>query len=247
MISSIYHAAIYQPLYNGLVGLISILPWADVGIVVILFTIIIKLALFPLSKKSVATQIQMKKIEPDIAKLREEFKDNKQELALRTMQLYKEKGVRPFLSVLLVFIQLPIIFALYRVFWHSGLPVVNTELLYSFIHAPSADTINMNFLGLINVSSKSIVLAVLVGISTFFQTKIMAAKLTPAPASAQDTEADRFKKDLAKSMHLQMKYVLPLLTAFISYGISAAISLYWITSNIFTIGQEIVLKRKLDK
>ncbi len=245
MISNIYHTIVYQPLYNGLILLINLIPWVDAGIAVILFTIIIKLILFPLSKKAVTTQIQMKQIEPELQIIREQFKDDKQEQARKTMQLYKERGVRPFMSILLIFIQLPIIFALYRIFWHSGLPTVNKELLYGFVGIPNY--INMMFLGLIDISSKSIVLAVLVAISTFFQAKLMAPKTQQKTETQGKTNTDSFKHDLARSMRVQMIYVFPIIAGFISYGISAAIALYWITSNLFTIGQELVLKRNIKK
>ena len=71
--------------------MIGVLPWADVGIVVILFTCIVKLALFPLSKKSVLTQIRMKEIQPELDAIKEKHKDNKQEQALKVMALYREK------------------------------------------------------------------------------------------------------------------------------------------------------------
>lgn len=242
MISSIYNAIVYQPLYNGLILLMDAIPWADAGVVVILFTVIVKLCLFPLSKKAVNTQMQMKAIDPELTALKEKYKDDKQELARKTMELYKEKGVRPFMSILLIFIQLPIIFALYRVFLHSGLPVVNTDLLYGFVHIP--DHINMVFLGLVDISKTSLVLALLVGLATFMQAKIMAPKISANTAS---TSGDSFKHDFAKSMSIQMRYVFPVIAAFISWKISAAISLYWITSNLFTIGQELFLKRKLNK
>ncbi len=221
----------------------DVIPWVDAGVIVVLFTAIIKLILFPLSKKAVNTQIQMKAVEPELAEIKEKYKNDKQELARKTMDLYKEKGIRPFTSVLLVFIQLPIIFALYRVFWHSGLPTVNTDILYSFVHVP--ESINMMFLGLINISLKSKILAVLVGLSAYLQARIV----TPKPVPKKDTNPNdnSFKHDFARSMSIQMRYVFPIIAVFISYGISAAISLYWITSNIFTIGQELFLKRKLKR
>jgi len=243
MISNIYHAIVYQPLYNGLILLMATIPWADAGVIVILFTVIVKLCLFPLSKKAVNTQMQMRAIEPELNLLKEKYKDDKQELARKTMELYKENGVRPFMSILLIFIQLPIIFALYRVFLHSGLPIVNKDLLYGFIKIP--EQINMTFLGWVDISKTSLVLAILVGVATFMQAKIMAPKISTN--TVPDSEKDSFRHDFAKSMSLQMKYVFPFVAAFISWKISAAISLYWITSNLFTIGQELFLKRKIAK
>ena len=239
MISGLYHTIIYEPLYNSLVLLMDIIPWADAGVVVILLTIIVKLILFPLSLKAVRTQIQMKKIEPELKKIQEEYKKNKQEQAIQTMRLYKERGVRPFLSVLLIFIQIPIILALYQVFWRGGLPNINQDILYSFVKVP--ESVNMVFLGVIDIASKSIILALIVGVTAFIQTSIMMSRSKPNP-----TEKGTFKHDLVRSMNIQMKYVFPVIAIFISYSISVAISLYWITSNLFTIGQELYLKRRTD-
>ncbi len=232
---------VHTPLYNGLILLMDVIPWVDAGIAVILFTIIVKLALFPLSRKAVQTQIMMKTIEPTLQEIKEKYKDDKVEQARATMALYKEKGINPLISVVLLFIQLPIIFALYRIFWSSGLPQVNTNLLYSFVAVPAS--INMVFLGLIDISTKSIPLAILVGISTYLQARFMS----PIVAPLKDGEKPSFKHDLQKSMHLQMRYVFPVFTALIAYNISVAISLYWITSNVFTIGQELYLRKKLAK
>jgi membrane protein insertase Oxa1/YidC/SpoIIIJ len=143
------------------------------------------------------------------------------------------------MSILLLFIQLPIIFALYRVFWHSGLPNVNMEMLYDFISRP--ENIKIMFLGLIDITKKNILLAVIVGATTYLQARFMS----PILPKAKEGEKPSFKHDLAKSMHLQMRYVFPVIAAIISYNISAAISLYWSTSNVFTICQELYLRKKL--
>src|SRR5665213_3039329 len=115
MFSSIAHAynlIIYIPLYNGLIGLIDLFPWMDAGVAIIVFTIIIRLVLFPLSRQSVKTQIRMREIQPEIAALQKKF-TNKQEQTLKTMELYRQKGIRPLAGTLLLFIQLPILFGLY--------------------------------------------------------------------------------------------------------------------------------------
>ena len=76
----------------------------------------------------------MKKIQPEIDEIKLKYKDNKQEQALKTMNLYKEKGVNPFSGVFLAFIQLPILIALYMVFYKGGLSQIHLDTLYSFPH-----------------------------------------------------------------------------------------------------------------
>lgn len=238
MISSIYNTIVYQPLYNGLVLLMDTIPWADAGVVVIIFTIIIKLFLFPLSKKAVKTQIQMKAVEPELAILKEKYKNDRQELARKQMDLYKEKGIRPFVGFFLILIQLPIIFALYRMFLHSGLPQINIDLLYSFVHIP--DFVSMIFLNFIDISQKSLGLALFVGATTFLQSKIM---MPNKPKASAPGDKISIKDEFAKNMHLQMRYLLPVVLTIVAFSLPAVISLYWVTSNLFTIGQELFLKR----
>jgi len=236
--SGLFHNLFYKPLYNGLVILFDLLPWFDAGVIVILFTVIVKLVLFPLSKKAVVAQVEMRKIEPDLLKIREKYKDDKQEQARKTMDLYKERKINPFSSIFTILIQLPIIFALYFVFLKSGLPEINSGLLYSFV--PSPNGINMSFLGLVDIAQKSYVLALLAGVSSFFQ-----LRFSIPPYKPQKTNEPSFKNELARSMNLQMRYVFPVIVFFISYNISGAIALYWFTSNIFALGQEVFIKRKL--
>ena len=235
--ASFFHTIIFEPLYNGLVFLIHITPFADVGIAVIIFTCIVKLLLFPLSKKAVKTQMAMKAIEPETEKIKNQFKNNREELARQTMALYKKHQVNPFSSFAVILIQIPIILGLYYVFFKGGLPTINTDWLYSFVAAP--DKVNMLFFGLLDISKKSIFLALLAGVSQFFQ-----AKLAMPPIKPRCAEPD-FKADLARSMGLQMRYIFPIVVVFIAYSISGAIALYWTTSNIFAIGQELIIRRQL--
>jgi len=236
--SFIYHSFIFNPLYNTLIAMFTVIPWIDAGIAVVFLTIIVRLILYPLSKKAVLTQVRMQEIGPKLSEIKEKYKNDSQEQAKQTLALYKDKGVNPFSGVLVLIIQLPIIWALYQIFLNAGFPAVNTDILYSFIHAPA--TINVVFIGLINIMNKSVVLAALAAVSTFFQLKI-ATSYQPVPKEGSNS----FNDHLARSMMVQMKYFFPIIVFFISYKISGVIALYWLTSNLFTIGQEIVVRKKL--
>jgi YidC/Oxa1 family membrane protein insertase len=235
----IYTNFIYEPLYNGLILLADFLPFLDSGVLIIIFTIIVKLVLFPLSKKAVRTQAMMKLVEPQLRSIKEQYKDDRQKQALETMKLYKEKQINPFSSVLLLFIQLPILWALYRIFYSSGLNSVNASMLYSFVELPP--TISTLFLGLIDVADKSWVLALCAAISQFFQIKFSAPNLP------QKTEKGGFQEDFARNMHMQMKYIFPIMIFFISYHVAAALAIYWTTSNLFMIGQELYIRKQLKR
>lgn len=234
MIIEAFNTFIFNPLYNGLVFLIGVVPYADVGLAVIALTVVVKVILFPLAHRVAHMQVKIRKLAPELEELKEEYKDDKQEQTLKIMALYKKHNIRPFLSILVIFIQLPIILGLYWVFFRGGLPEIRMDLLYSFVSVPSM--INMHFLGLVDMGGRSIVLALLAGVTQFVHSLYALPK--PKPRS----ETPSIKEDLAHSFHIQMKYVMPLIVVGISYTISAAIALYWATSNIFAIGQELLVR-----
>jgi YidC/Oxa1 family membrane protein insertase len=237
MIQYFFKPVFYIPLYNGLIFLISILPNRDVGLAVILFTVLVKLILFPLTKKSLITQAKLKKLEPQLAAIRKKYEKDKQEQAKQTMAFYKENNINPFSGFWLLLIQTPIILSLYYIFLRGGLPNINTDLLYSFVPHPGA--VSMNFLG-INIGAPSLILAVIAGISQFVQIRFSV----PPYKKPEGQNTPSFKDDLARSMNLQFRYILPVIIFIIALKISGAVALYWITSNLFIIGQELVIRRR---
>lgn len=229
-------AIFYTPLYNLFVVFLSI-PGIDAGMAVILITATVRLVLFPLSKKALQSQIQMKLIEPDLKKIQEDFKDNPQEKGLRTMQLYKQNGINPFSSILILLIQIPIIFSLYHIFQSGAVSHINETLLYPFVSVPT--TVKATFLGLIPLLSKNVFVALCAGITQYIQ-----ATLQPLPVSTKKDGAKRsFQDDFSRSMNLQIKYILPIMVFFFSFTLPALFGLYWTTSNIFTIIQELFLRK----
>lgn len=226
----------YIPLYNIFVLFLSI-PGIDAGLAVVLLTCIVKLALFPVSKKALRSQIEMKEIEPEIKKIKEECGKDQQLLAKRTMELYKEKGINPFSSFIIILVQLPIIFSLYHIFSSGAVANIDTGILYSFVHAP--DGVKTVFLGFFDILIKNHYLAGITAITQFIQ-----AWLQPIPVQAKKPgEKPSFQHDFARSMSMQMKYVFPVVVFFITYNLPAVIALYWTTSNIFTIIQELFLRK----
>lgn len=236
--SEIYHAFFYTPLYNVLVFLFKFSPAADAGVVVVMLTILVRFILYPLSKKAIQTQARLQALSPKLSEIKEKYKSDQQEQARQTMALYKEEKVNPFSGIFVLLLQLPVILALYQIFLHSGLPSVNTELLYSFIQAPGH--VNMLFLNSIDITGKSLLLALLAAASSYFQLRIASGNIPPPKGNA-------FSDNLNRTMQTQMKYFFPIIVLVISYKISAAIALYWFTTNLFTIAQEIVVRRKLPK
>lgn len=237
MSEGIFGTLVTTPLYNGIVFLMQIMPWADLGIAVIIFTVAIRLILFPLAQSSLRTQMVAQKIQPEIDKLREKHKDNPQEQARAIMEVYRTNRINPFSSIFFLFIQIPIIFGLYFMFLKSGLPIVNEAFLYSFVNGPEhASTL---FLGLVDMTARSIPIAVLAGITQFIQARLMK---TPEPK-----KEGSFGHDFMKGLQFQMKYIFPVIIVFVSAALPASIALYWTTSNLFSIAQEAVIRKRLAK
>jgi YidC/Oxa1 family membrane protein insertase len=235
--SELFNTLVYEPLYNTLILILSLGTWVDVGVAVIVLTVLVKSLLFPVSLKAARQQQLMRQIEGPMKEIREKYKNNKEEQGRKLLELYKEKGVNPFTSIGLIFIQLPIIIGLYLVFARGGLPDVHAEFLYTWVHAP--ENIRMLFVGLVDMAGKSMPLAVLAGITQYFQAKLSLPTLEPRKTDAT------FQDDFARSMQINMKYMFPFMIAGFAYMFNAAVALYWITSNIFAIGQEIMVKKQL--
>src|SRR3989338_7240165 len=187
MLSHIWNIVLYQPLLNALAFLVSIIPGGDVGIAVIVLTIIVKIVLFPLSQKSIESQAQMNLLTPELNKIKESGK-NKEEQAKLTFELYKKHKTNPFSGCLLVLIQIPIIFALYYVFY-KGINF-ETGILYSFV--PTPEKINTMFLGFLDMTGKSWILAVLAGVSQFLQAHFIPKP--PVSTGGKGSFGDSFAK-----------------------------------------------------
>jgi len=235
MISTFFHTFFYNPIYNLLVTLVAITPWGDVGVAVIVLTIIIRLILLPFSLSAARTQRAMRSLEPKLAELKEKYKDDKEQHAVKTLELYRTERVNPFASILTVFIQLPVLIALYWVFIYEPFTVLNTKLLYSFTPVPGAITDSL--FGLVPLASKSIVLALLAGVAQFVQAQL-------ALSNAPKPKGEGMQADFNRVMAMQMRYVFPILIGTIAYTTSAAIALYFVTTNIAGALQEWYVRRK---
>ncbi|MFM2374669.1 MAG: hypothetical protein RLZZ234_664 [Candidatus Parcubacteria bacterium] len=242
MFSTIWHTFFFDPIYNGLVFLIDVVPHGDIGIAIILLTVLVKAALLPVSLSAARTQRVMRDIEPRLTEIKERTKDDREALARETLGLYRDAGVNPFSSIVLLFIQIPIVIALYLAVYRGGgipLPDINTALLYSFI--PTPETASMLFLGLVDMAAKSLPLAVLAGVTQFFQAHI---SFSGAKVPAANTGKPSFKDDFARSMQMQMKYVMPIVIFFFAYTISASVALYFAVSNTLGIVQEYIVRSR---
>lgn len=231
MFLQIYNEAIYRPLLNLLVFFYNIIPGHDIGLVIILLTLLIRLALAPSFHKSLTSQKAMNELQPKINSLREKYKNDKEGQARAMMELYKEHKINPLSSCLPLVIQLPILIALYQVFSKA----LSNHLvgLYSFVSNPG--TINPLFLGWLNLSKPSIVLGIIAGLAQFWQSKMMMPKTATQDSTTQ-------------IMSWQTTYMLPIVSVVIAIKLPAGLPLYWVVTTLFAVGQQYyILKRKTQQ
>ncbi|MBU2472619.1 YidC/Oxa1 family membrane protein insertase [Patescibacteria group bacterium] len=232
IIISIFNEVLYRPLFNILIWLYDTIAFNDLGIAIIILTVLIRFLLYPLSKKSIKSQKAMSILQPKIKEIQKKYK-KKEEQAQAMMDLYKKHKVNPMTGCLPILIQFPILIALYRVFF-TGLNPEQLNLLYSFISRP--DTINFIFLGLVDLSQRSIVLGLLAGFLQFIQSKM----IMPKTSALKNKKSDGI--DFSNIMTQQMTYFMPLITVFIALSLPAALPLYWIVITLFGIIQHYFTK-----
>lgn len=230
----IFYEILYRPLFNILVFLYNTISFSNIGIAIIILTIIIKLAFLSLNKKAIVSQKALQDLQPKVKEVQTKYKDNKEEQAKALMGLYKENKVSPFSGCLPLLVQLPILIALYQVFL-KGFDSANLSALYSFVSNPGS--IDPMFFGVLNLSLPSKMLAVLAGFSQFWQAKMMAPKksLPNVPKSSDEY--------FSQAMSKQMMYFLPVFTIIIAWNLPAGLSLYWVVTTLFTIAQQYAIMR----
>lgn len=202
------------------------MPGHDFGMAIIILTIIIRLIIYPLSVKALNSQKTLQKLQPQLQEIQKKYKDDKEKQARETLQLYRREKINPFGGLFLALIQLPVLIALYNVFW-NGLKSGELNNLYGFVANPVH--INSMFLNLVDLSRPNLIFAVLAGIIQFFQTKMLMPKL----------DKNQTKKgDMASMIQKQMLYFFPFLTVIILLNLPSALGLYWVVSGLFSIIQQ---------
>jgi YidC/Oxa1 family membrane protein insertase len=233
----IYTELLYRPILNLLIFIYNIIPGHDIGVAIIILTIIIKAILWPLSKKSIKAQREMQEIQPLMDEIKKKYKDKKEEMAKELMGLYKKHKINPLGSCLPLLIQFPFLIAVYRVFY-DGFKPETMEKLYSFIANPG--TVNPMFLNIIDMSKPFVILAILVGLVQFWQTKMMIHTPQPKVPGAKD-------ESMMSNMNKQMMYFMPIITVIIGFKLPSGLILYWMLTTLLTIAQQYIFFKKHHK
>jgi len=238
IISIVWNTLIMNPMLNSLLWIYGIL--GNFGLAIIVFTILVKLITHPLTVQQLKSTSKMQEFQQskEWQDLQKKHKDNKQQLQQDQMKLYQEMGINPFSSCLPMLIQFPVIIGLYqsimRAMAAAPIPMENLyNNLYSITNVSKLFPVNQTFLWmnlgqperlyLFGLSFGIPVLAILVLITTYMQSKLMTPVSQPGEQGAQMTQA--------------MNLYMPLFMGYLALTFASGLALYFVASNLVTIGQ----------
>ena len=231
----LYQQIFYRPILNLLIFFYQTVSFHDLGIAIILVTLFIRIILYPFFHTGAKQQMLMQRIQPKIKKIQEIHKDDRDLQAKALMELYKEHGVNPFSGMLLLIIQIPILLTFYWVI-RSGIGTAQLTGLYSFIAAPQS--INVLFLGVMNLAKPNFVLILAAALAQYFQAKL-AIYRAPGGSVGNLSQTEKIAR--------QMVFVGPIITIMVFYNFPAALGLYWLMSSLFSVVQQYFVNKHLQK
>lgn len=219
---------IFDPIFNILIFFYNLV--GDMGLAIILLTLLVKVLLLPLANRALRAQRRLQALAPELKKIQEKHKGNREALQREMLKFYRAEGVNPTSSCLPTLLQIPILIALFFVF-KDAVAGIHLDSLYSFVHRPG--NIDPSFLGLIDLSkppreSLALLLPATTAGLQFWQSKMLLPKNGPAPA-----------------MNRQIIYLFPILTFIIATTLPAALPLYWATSTLFTVAQQYIVMKEM--
>ena len=244
---------ILQPIQRGLEYIVIFLynnVIANYGIVIILLTIIVRIVLIPLTISQTRSMAKMQKLQPELKELQKKYKDDRQKLQQETMEFYKKNNVNPLAGCIPLLLQMPVFFALFQALRNPSEIVTNVLG-------------NFNFNGVVN--------GIRTGLMTFLPNLDYTKFLAPASGAANPNynflwlnlnTPDRYfilVILMVATMFLSMRmtttdakqskilYIMPLVFGVISYSLPSGILLYWVTTNAWSIGQQYLVNKLVNK
>lgn len=266
----LFQLLIVQPIFNALMLLYSIIPWHDFGLAIIIFTIILRFVMYPLIKSQLNQTKLMRKMQPELAKIKKNAKGDRQAEAMQQMELYKRYGIKPMRSVLVLIIQLPVFIGLYQVIriiislksevisQYLYEPIKNIDVIQSIIQNPA--NFNHTMLGFIDLTKTTFsnhgidfFLLALAAVSAITQ-YIITKQTAPTAGKNQKRFRDLMKEaaegkeadptEMSGIMTRGMMKVMPVMMFLIMVGLPGALALYYTASNLVAAAQQHFLLRK---
>ncbi len=253
---------IVQPVFNMLVFIYALLPGHNFGLSIIVFTILIRLLLWPIVKKQLHHAKAMRELQPEIKRIKKEAKGDRQKESLLVMELYKEREINPFASIGLLLLQIPVLISLY-----IGINrIVNdpqqvVDFAYPFIQnlgsikdvAANIEVFDATLFGFVDLTRAAIspagfylpafLIVTASAVTQFFQTK----QLMPNDKNARSlkqilSDASSGKQadqtEVSAAVGRSTKYFIPAMIFVFTINLPSALPLYWLTSSIVAIIQQ---------
>lgn len=218
-----FETLLLKPIYNSLILIASFIPGHDLGFSVIVLVIILRLALWPLFEKAAASQVLVKKIQPEMERIRKEFQNDQVKQATELVSLYKRNNFNPFSGIGVLFVQIPILIALYQVFL-KGASGIDFNLLYDWAK-PNFEILNASFLGFFDLSQPSLILSIFSSVTQLAMSFLMAKN----------------SQDQTSKIIL---WLSPFMTFIVVYKLSSVVALYWSLTTVFSIFQQLIIEKK---
>lgn len=219
--AEIFNTYLYKPILAVLIFIYQNLALQDLGLAIIILTIFIRIVLFPLFYKSAKDQALMQRIQPHIKKIQLDHRADKEKQARLMMELYRRHRLNPFSGFLLLFIQLPILIALYQVFLKE---IGNDAFANPFLF------------GFLNLGEKSLILTVFAALLQYLQAKLSMASVPKNQNNSQIFQTGKL-----------MVFLGPILTFIVLVNFPSALGLYWATSTLFSLGERVIINKNLPK
>lgn len=233
MIGNLFNEILFRPLLNILIFFYNTVAIEDLGIAIVLLTILIRLILVPLTAKMLRSQKEMAKVQPELKAIQKKHKGNQQKIGEETMKLYQAHNINPFSGCLPLLVQLPIIWALYRVFIRVN-DTKTLDQLYGFI--PNPGELHHIAFGFLDLTSSLWILAVIAASAQFIQ-----ARITMRAQQKDQTQSD----NPTLQMTQKMMTFFPIMILVIAWNLPAGLVLYWVVTTLFSILEHTVIRKRL--
>lgn len=265
---NIFDILIVQPIFNLLIGIYSLVPGGDFGVSLIIFTVLVRFIMYPLVKKQLHQTKIMRKLQPELAKIKKQAKGNKQLEGMQMLELYKKYGVSPFRSIGILLVQLPIFIALYYVIQIFTLHRDQiAKFTYDFMEGigpikqliEHPDQFNEKLLGVVDLTKSAfanggvdvflVLLAVVAAVTQYIMSK-QTLPQTEGKKRLRDimSEAAAGKQADQSEMNAivmgKMVKILPIFMFFIMVTVPGALALYYAVSNIVAVAQQSYLLKQ---
>ena len=259
---------IVQPIFNLLVLIYALLPGHNFGLAIIIFTIVIRLLLWPLLKKQLHQAKVMRQIQPELKRIKKEAKGDKQKESALMMALYKERGINPFGSIGILILQLPILIGLY-----SGLRRVvnNPHSIVTFAYpglqhlawmkglAANIGRFDNTLFGIVHLTRTAegaggvywpaMIIVILSAVVQYFQ----SAQLLPKDPDARklrdilksaNSGGNTDQAEMNAAIGRSTRFLLPVMIFLFTVNLPSALSLYWLVGGLVAFAQQSFILRE---